>query len=158
MLAAAGQHSGAAYDQTKLDANKAIARRVFEDGFNHRNLTALRELYNPNAVDDGAWTQQKPGPAGMPLTSDEFRDTFPEVLATVDGTIAEDDLVTARVTWHGAHPSAGPYLAGRTMHVFQIDNGLIVAQWSAGWDWLTPYTCKTAAQRANPLVVASPAG
>ena len=92
----------------------------------------------------------------MPLTRDEFDAMFPAVMAKVEATIAEDALIAARVTWHGAHPSAGPYVAGSTMHVFQLDNGLIVAQWSAGWDWLAPHVAHATPHPANPLMVIMP--
>lgn len=150
-LAAGGQRAAAARDQTSLEANKAIARRVFEEGFNQRNVAALEELYAPDVVDYGTWARQMPGPAGMPITSDEFQAMFPDVIVTVEGAIAEDDLVATRVTWRGTHPPAGTHLVGRTMHVFHIDNGRIVAQWSAGWDWLMPYTRKSAPRPTNPL-------
>jgi hypothetical protein len=39
------------------------------------------------------------------------------------------------------------------MHVFQLDNGLIVAQWSAGWDWLAPHVANATPRPANPLMV-----
>ena len=150
VLAAGGQRSALAGDQSTLEANKAIARRVFEEGFNRRNLAALEELYAPEFVDRGAWARQMPGPAGMPITTDEFHDLFPDLVATVDGAIAEDDLVATRVTWRGTHPPAGVHMVGRTMHVFHLESGQIVAQWSVGWDWLAPYSCQSAPPWNSP--------
>ena len=154
-LAAGGQRSITARAETSLEANKAIARRLFEEGFNRRNQAALEELYAPDIVDYGAWARQMPGPAGMPITSDEFQALFPDLFATVDGAIAEEHLVAARVTWRGTHPPAGTHVVGRTMHVFHIEGGQIVAQWSAGWDWLTPYLQRSSPP-GNPLGISSP--
>ena len=155
-LAAGGHHSVTARDQTSLEANKAIARRVFEDGFNRRNHAALKEVYAPDVVDYGTWARQMPGPAGMPMTSEEFHAVLPEVRATIENTIAEDDLVAARVTWRGTHPPAVTHVVGRTMHVFQIERGQIVAQWSAGWEWLAPYRQRSSPPPSNPLAVSAP--
>jgi predicted SnoaL-like aldol condensation-catalyzing enzyme len=155
MAVAGGQRSAAARDQTSLEANKAIARRVFEDGFNDRNAAALEELYAPDVVDHGTWARQMPGPAGMPITSDEFQALFPDMIVHVESTIAEDDLVATRVAWRGTHPPAGTHHLGRTMHIFRIDTGRIVAQWCTGWDWLTPYIRRSAPRPGNPLAVSS---
>ena len=135
-LVLGGSRSVAAADQPSLEANKAVARRVFEEGFNHRNLAVLQAAYAPDFVDYGSWARQMPGPAGMPITSDAFHTLFPDVFATVEDAIAEENLVAARVTWHGTHPPAGTHVVGRTMHLLQMVNGQIVAQWSTGWDWL----------------------
>jgi hypothetical protein len=97
-----------AHEQTNLEENKAIVRRIFDDGFNQRHLAVAAALYARNAVDDDIPARQTPGPAGMPLTSNKLDAMFPGVVANVEATIAEDDLVAARVTWHGAQPSAGP--------------------------------------------------
>jgi ketosteroid isomerase-like protein len=147
-----GNRSIAAADQPSLEANKDIARRVFEEGFNHRNQAVLQEVYAPDFVDYGTWARQMPGPAGMPITGDEFHALFPDVIATVDGAIAEGNLVAARVTWRGTHPPAGTHLVGQTMHLLQVENGQIVAQWSAGWEWLAPYLQRLPSPD-NPLTV-----
>ena len=155
ILVAGGHQAVTARDQTSLEANKAIARRLFEEGFNHRNQAALEEVYAPDVVDYGAWARQMPGPAGMPISSDEFQALFPDLFVTVDGTIAEGDLVAARVTWRSTHRRPGTHMVGRTMHVFQIESGQIVAQWSVGWDWLAPYR-KQSSPPGNPLAPSSP--
>ena len=155
-IATGGRRSAKARDQRGLEANKAIVRRVFEEGFNRGSRAALEEVYAPDVVDDGAWARRTPGPAGLPITSDEFQALFPDLVVTVDGAIAEGDLVAARVTWWGAHPPAGVHAVGRTMHVFHIESGRIVAQWSAGWDWLAPYSPSRLSPPANPPVVSLP--
>ena len=85
-------------DQTSLEANKAIARQVFEVAINNRNRAALKELYARDVVDYGTWARQMSGPAGMPITAGEFQAMFPDVTVFVETTIAEVDLVATRVT------------------------------------------------------------
>jgi predicted SnoaL-like aldol condensation-catalyzing enzyme len=151
---AAREHGvAAAPDQATLDANKAIARRVLEEAFNGRNGTAIQELYAPNCVDRGAAVRQMPGPAGLPLTIDDFQTLFPDVTVTVDAVIAEGEFVSTRATWHGTHPPAGTHVVGRTMHCFHLANGQIVEQWSVGWDWLDKLTGRPAPRPGNPLIV-----
>ena len=152
-LAAGGQRSVAARAETSLEANKAIARRVFEEGFNRRNQAALDEAYAPDYVDYGTWARKMPGPAGMPITTDEFHDLFPDLFVTVDGMIAEEDLVAAQVTWRGTHPPAGTHVVGRTMHLFRIANEQIVEQWSTGWEWLARRGDRPEPRPRNPLTV-----
>ena len=150
-VSAGGQRSAAALEHTALEANKAIARRVFDDVFNERNVAALEELYAPDVVDRGAWARHMPGPAGMPVTLDRFHALFPDVTVTVDVAIAEDDLVATRETWRGTHPPAGTHVVGRTMHIFRIANEQIVEQWSTGWEWLAHLDYRSESRPANPL-------
>lgn len=154
-LAADGRHSATAHVQPRLEANKAIARRVFEEGFNQRSQAAFSEVYAPDCVDYGAPTRRMPGPAGMPITREEFQTLFPDLVASVDGAIAEAHLVAASVTWRGTLPPVAVHVAGRTMHIFHIESDQIVGQWSAGWDWLAP-NLRRPAPPGNPLVVSSP--
>jgi predicted ester cyclase len=150
VLAAGHQRSTLSGDRAILDANTAIARRVFEDGFNRRNATALETLYAADFVDRDAWARQMPGPAGLPISLEAFHTQFPQVIATVENTIAEANLVAARVTWHDIHPPAGSHVVGRTMHVFQIEHDQIVAQWSVGWEWM-PRDVSVSPPVANPM-------
>lgn len=126
----------AAADQTHLEANKEVVWRLFEVGFNRRDTAALYAVIAPGYVDLGPGASQILGLAGMPLTSEEFDALLPGVTATVEGILAEGDLVAARVSWRGPHPPAGRHIAGRTMHFFRLDDGQIVEEWSVGWEWL----------------------
>lgn len=136
---------------TTLEANKTLVRRVFEEAVNGGNAAVVAELYDPDYVDRGTWARHMPGPAGMPMTIEEFQAVFPDVSVTVEGTIAEDDLVATRAAWHGAHPPAGTHVVGRTMHIFRIANGQIIEQWSTGWEWLTQLGDRPQTRPTNPL-------
>ena len=150
-LALRERRSAEAHSLTTLEANKVLVRRVFEEAINGGNIAVLTELYAPEHVDRGALARHMPGPAGMPLTVDEFRAVFPDVFVTVEGTIAEDDLVATRATWRGAHPPAGTHVMGRTMHIFSIANEQIVEQWSTGWEWVAQLGYRSEPEPANPL-------
>jgi len=143
--------STVAQQSQTLEANKALACRVFEEVVNGRNGAGIAELYAPAFVDRGTWARQMPGPAGMPRTLDQFHDDFPDVTVTVDMAVAEEDLVATMATWHGTHPPAGTHLVGRTMHLFRIANELIVEEWSTGWEWLVQRGDHSIPRPRNPL-------
>ena len=141
-----GMRSTEAQEATILEANKALVHRVFEEAMNSRAETISSELYAPDFIDRGTWARQMPGPAGMPVTLDQFHTEFPDVTVTVEVTLAENDLVATVAAWHGTHPPAGTHLVGRTLHLFRIANEQIIEEWSAGWNWITPRSPKPPAQ------------
>lgn len=126
-----------AHTLASQETNKAIIKRLFEAGVTQGDEPFIMSLYAPEYVDRDAWTRHMPGPAGMPLSLSAFRAAFPDVTMTIDPLCAEGDLVAARVTWWDTHPPAGRHVAGRTMHIFRLADGLILEEWSSGWDWLT---------------------
>ena len=152
-LATQASGSAQARDLSTLEANKAIARRLFDVGVNNGDEALTAALYAPDYVDRDAWARLMPGPAGMPVPLDEFRAAFPDVTVTVDAVVAEEDLVATRETWRGIHPPAGTHVVGRTMHLFRIANGQIVEEWSTGWEWLALRGYRPEPRPRNPLAV-----
>jgi len=151
-LALHERRSAKAHSLTTLEGNKVLVRRVFEEAVNSGNVAVIGELYAPDAVDRGSWARHMPGPAGMPLTVEQFHATFPDVMVTVDAAIAEDDLVATVATWRGSHPPAGTHVVGRTMHLFRFADGQIIEQWSAGWDWLAELGYPSAPRPTRPVI------
>lgn len=141
----------AAQDLAILDANKAIARRVFGEAVNGGNGAVVAELYHPDFVDRGAPSRRMPGPAGMPMPVARFHAFFPSITVTVDAVVAEEDLVAAVATWRDTHPPAGAHVVGRTMHLFRIASSRIVEEWSVGWEWLDRRGYRPAPRLRNPL-------
>ena len=152
LLALEGRLSARAEDVSPLEANKAQVRRLFAEVINGGNAELLSELYAPVFVNRDTSSRQAPRPAGLPVTLAEFRAAFPNVVVTVDTAIAEGDLVATHESWRDTHPPAGMHLVGRTMHLFRIDSGVIVEQWSAGWEWLGPLSERDGTEMSNPLM------
>lgn len=150
-LATHGLPSAEAQTLTILEANKALIHRVFEEAVNGDNDAVVAELYGPEFVDPALAARFLPRPAGMPLPIDAFHTMLPAVYATVEGLIAEGDLVAARVTWRGSHPPAGTHVVGRTMHLFRIADGQISEEWSAGWEWLAQCGYRSVPRPALPF-------
>jgi predicted SnoaL-like aldol condensation-catalyzing enzyme len=118
------------------EANKAIVLRVFEEAINTHNPALVYELYAPAFVDWSASPGQLPGPAGIEQALIFFNTILPDVEVTVDASIAEGDLVATRETWRGTDPTTGREVEGKTLHFWRLEEGKIIEEWSAGWEWL----------------------
>jgi predicted SnoaL-like aldol condensation-catalyzing enzyme len=140
MLASQALGSAMAQDATpapgSTEANKAIVLRVFEDAINTHNPALVSELFAPEFVDRSASPGQLPGPAGIEQALIYFNTILPDVEVTVDASIAEDDLVATQETWRGTDPTSGREVQGKTLHFWRIEDGKIIEEWSAGWEWL----------------------
>jgi steroid delta-isomerase-like uncharacterized protein len=121
-----------------LEANKALARRVWEDVFNHRNLAAAEELVAPDAVNHEA-------PEGVPQRGPEsliaavswLTSAFPDLHVALEDIIAEGDKVVVQLTLSGTH--RGPFMgmapthrrfAQRQIHIVRIQDGKIRENWA----------------------------
>ena len=117
------------------EANRAIVLRVF-DAVNDNTPEVVYELYAPDFVDRSAFPDQIPGPAGIEQAIVDFNAILPDITVTVDSIIAEGDQVATREIWQGTDPSSGQVVMGTTLHFWHIEDGMIVEEWSAGWEWL----------------------
>jgi predicted ester cyclase len=88
--------------QPMEQANKAVARRVFEEVFNKGDLAVISELFLPGHVGHSA--SRGPDSRGNEEFGrfvTRFRTAFPDIHATVEDQIAEGDKVVTRFTLHG---------------------------------------------------------
>lgn len=69
--------------------NKSLTLRIYEEMWNKRNPAVAAELF----------TQ----PAGVERFVSHFLSSFPDLQHTVDGCIAEGDVVVVRFSAHGTH-------------------------------------------------------
>ena len=92
-----------------LEENKAVVRRYFEAGVNAQDSAVTEELVHPDVVvHDGARTVR--GREAYLQGNAAAARAFPDWAVTVDGLIAEGDLVATRGTVRATH--RGPYDAG----------------------------------------------
>ena len=66
------------------EQNKAIVRRVFEDGINKADLGALREVISPTYVNH-SMPAPAPGPEGFAQVVGMFQQAFPDFRVTIEG-------------------------------------------------------------------------
>ncbi len=116
--------------------NKAIMRRLIEEGFNKGDLELFDELVAPDFVNRSA-------PPGVPATregwkqlSSMLRAGFPDVQFHIEDEIAEGDLVTTRFTGHGTHqgelmgiPATGKEATFSGINIARIAGGKVVERW-----------------------------
>src|SRR6266540_4169555 len=80
------------------EENKAVVRRVFEEGTSQGNFSVFDELLAPNYVNHSL-------PAGMtlPQVNQLYRAAFPDLRVTIEDQLAEGDKVVTRGYSAGTH-------------------------------------------------------
>jgi predicted ester cyclase len=86
---------------TEQEANKALARRWFELGWNRGRVEVAPEVFAPDFVLGGRLV----GPAGPQRSVRAIRSAFAPLAVTVDLQVAEGPVVVTRYTARGTHVS-----------------------------------------------------
>ena len=87
--------------------NKALVRRWYEEVFNKKHVAAIDEFIDPIYIDHSH-------PPGLPAGGIEgtkqrigmYLTAFPDLQATVEDMIADQDKVVTRLTVRGTHQGA----------------------------------------------------
>ena len=121
------------------EANKAIARRDYEDVWNNRNLAAIDDLFEMDSLRHGT------GESGNERYRQEvtmYTNAFPDLHFAVEDVIAEGDRVVVRWVATGTHrgdlpnvPATGKQVTVAGMSISTVRNGKIVEK-SGNWDAL----------------------
>ncbi len=113
--------------------NKAIVRRLIEEGFNRGNLEVYEELVAPDFVNHSAPPGVPPTREGWKQIAAMFRTAFPDLHLHIEDEIAEGDLVTTRFTGHGTHqgelmgiPATGKEVTFSGINIARIAGGKIM--------------------------------
>ena len=116
--------------------NKAIVRRLIEEGFNQRNLAIFDELYAPDFVYHLGSTAIQGREPYKQFTLMSFT-SFPDVRFTIEDQVAEADEVVTRWTWRGTHqgpfqgiPPTGKHVMVTGVGINHFANGKIVENWT----------------------------
>lgn len=134
---------------TTPEDNKAIVRRVLEEGVNAHNLEVFREMLAADYARHSQATTETPEIRGVEAMLDFLRANFaafPDWHEEIELMIAEDDMVAYITTGTGTHtgPMGDIPPTGRTIEVTnyivqRIANGKIAETW-IGWDNLAALT------------------
>jgi len=116
--------------------NKAIARRVFEETLNQRNLAIVDELNTPDFVyHTDATTMQGREPFKQYLSM--LLIAFPDLHVSIEDVIGEGDRVVVRCTLRGTHQGelmgmapTGKQVAMTGIAIILIANGKLVEEWA----------------------------
>src|SRR5438874_8372174 len=85
------------------DANKALARRVFEECINKGNLSVADELVATDYTYYEPTVGNVRGRDGFKQLVTTYRTAFPDLTLTIDEQIAEGDIVVTRWSGRGTH-------------------------------------------------------
>jgi steroid delta-isomerase-like uncharacterized protein len=120
--------------------NKAIVRRLFEEGFNEGKLELLDELVAPNFVNRSPQPGLPPTREGWKQSAAGMRAAFPDMHVHIDDEIAEGDRVVNRFTAHGTQkgemmgiPATGKEVSVTGISIHRLAGGKIVERWEE-WD------------------------
>ena len=117
--------------------NKALVRRLTEEGFNQGNMAAYDEIYAPDYVDHTPYVAgQAPGLEGAKEAYRAYRTAFPDGRLTIEDLIAEGDRVVARMTFRGTHlgsfaavPPTGRPVVMNEIAIQRFAGGKVVEEW-----------------------------
>ena len=122
---------------SQTDDNKAIFYRWFNEAWNAGKFEVAHEIISPKMQVHGAGGQPvEMGPDGLIGLISTWRNAFPDGHMSVDGLIAEGDLVAALLTWHGTHqgefygaPPSGKSVVCTSIGIDRINDGIVTAGW-----------------------------
>jgi len=86
--------------------NDGLIRRWFAEVWNQGRVEAIDEMFAADGVAHGLSNDSgNPlrGPVGFREFHARFREAFPDIVVTVEDTIAEDDKIAARCIVRGKH-------------------------------------------------------
>ena len=119
------------------EANKALARRSFEELWNQGNLAAAPELYDANHISHGLGVDVPPGIEGLTQFITLYRTAYPDTHFTIEDQIAEGDKVVTRWTAIGTHqgelmgiPPTGKRVTVTGMAISRIGGGKLIETWN----------------------------
>lgn len=121
------------------EANKALARRFYDDVMNRKNVDALDQLCAPSFVDRNPMPGQAPGVQGVKQVFATWMRAFPDFRVNVEALIAEGDLVVARFSGTATHTGelmgvapTGKQVTFHGMDMLRVENGRVAEVWHYG--------------------------
>lgn len=120
-----------------LESNKAMVRRLYEEGFNQGNLDVLDELVAPDVVTHDPIILDAPtGPDSLRGGIEMIRKAFPDFHVEVLDLVAEGDRVASFVLMSGTN--TGDYRRGgatnrkgamRAFLLWRVADGRLAESW-----------------------------
>ena len=120
---------------TLQEQNKALVRRIFEEGLNQNKPVVFDELIAPSYVNYDL-PAPTPGPEGFKMIIGLFRAAFPDMRVTIEEELAEGNKVTTRGYFTGMHngdfqgiPPTGKQIKVKYIDIWRVENGKLVENW-----------------------------
>jgi steroid delta-isomerase-like uncharacterized protein len=129
------QTAAAAPPSNSLEENnKALVRSAIEEIFNEHDITAIDKYIKEDLIQNNTGF-----PEGREARKQFFGmlfNAFPDLHASIDKMVAEDDHVAVFLNWNGTHkgefqgmPATNNPITMKTAHIFRIEDGMIAEQW-----------------------------
>ena len=119
------------------EQNKALNRRLVEEGFSKGDFAVLDELIAEDCLDHAGAPGTAPGLAGVKQFFTMFHAAFPDLHYTIEDQVAEGDKVVTRTTWRGTHkgtfvgiPPTGKQVAVTGLDMTRWAGGKAVEHWA----------------------------
>lgn len=123
------------------EANKAVLRRLFEDGVNKGSERVIDELVASNFMTREA-EMRMVGSEGFKELVGVYRTAFPDMKFTIETMVAEGDKVVVWSTFTGTHrgplqdlPATGKAVKVKDVDLFRVQDGQVVEAWSNFDQW-----------------------
>jgi steroid delta-isomerase-like uncharacterized protein len=119
----------------ELEKNKAVVRKVFEEGLTQGKWDVFLAIHAPEFISHA-------GKRNATLEEDlesakGWREAFPDLVMSVEQMVAEGDRVAVFFSGQGTNtgtgnglPATGKHAEGTGMTVFRIANGKIAEEWT----------------------------
>jgi len=118
------------------EENRAIARRIFKEVINGRNLNVLKELIAPDYAFYGPEGHTLNGIEGFKQLISQPHAAFPDFLITAEDMVAEGDKVVCRFSTKGTQkgmlgsiPATNKQIRNRGILIYRIVNGKVAEHW-----------------------------
>jgi predicted ester cyclase len=115
--------------------NKALVRRLFEEGLNQNKPDVFDELIAPSYVNYD-FPAPSPGLEGFKMAIGMFLAAFPDMRVTVEEELAEGDKVITRGYFTGTHrgdfqgiPATGKPIKVKFIDIWRFENNKLVENW-----------------------------
>lgn len=120
------------------EANKALARRWFREGWELGNVEVAHEIFDPELMLRG----RRVGPDGPRRSVLHRRAAFADMTVRIDLQVAEDDMVVTHFTARARHvgdfcgvPPTGRPVTATGIVIWRIENGRVVEDRNAFDRW-----------------------
>ena len=121
---------------SKLEENKAIVRRAYEEVWNQGKLDVTYEIFAADFVGHIPGSPDIHGPEGLKQYVNMHRTAFPDLKLTIEDQIAEGDKIVTRWSSTGTHkgelmgiPPTGVQVTSTGICFARIAGGKFVETW-----------------------------
>ncbi|TCN42469.1 SnoaL-like polyketide cyclase [Rhodococcus sp. SMB37] len=112
--------------------------RAIVDAITSGDLGAFDPLVRLDMVDHNPVPAQGDGRPGLKFWARELHEAIPDLTASIEDTVVENDKLAARVFFRGTHrgdflniAASGEYVEFETFFILRFVDGLVVEWWDA---------------------------